>query len=213
MRKAALLYALLGLTTSSAEAVSPQPVSAVHGMVVSSQSEASAVGKRILEEGGNAIDAAVAVGYALAVTNPCCGNIGGGGFATLHLADGRNIFLNFRERAPAAATESMFLDAEGKVVPKASLEGYLAVAVPGTVLGLETLREKYGTFPRSRLLAPAINLAENGFVLSKGDADILASSAETLNRDAVASRTFLHGGKPLSAGERLVRRTWPAACG
>jgi gamma-glutamyltranspeptidase / glutathione hydrolase len=205
MRTAALVIFASMIASTPASAVSPQPVMALHGMVVSAQSEASAVGRRVLEEGGNAIDAAVAVGYALAVTNPCCGNIGGGGFASLHLADGRDIFINFREKAPAAASADMFLDANGEVVKGASLTGYLAVAVPGTVLGLETMREKYGTLPRARLMAPAIELAEKGFVLSKGDADILAGSAEAFLGDAAAQRIFLREGKPFLPGERLVQ--------
>ncbi|HXE77817.1 MAG TPA: gamma-glutamyltransferase, partial [Rhodanobacter sp.] len=106
-------------------------------MVVTAQHLASEVGLRILKDGGNAIDAAVAVGYALAVVDPCCGNIGGGGFMTLHLADGRNVFINFRERAPLRASRDMYLDAAGNVVPGLSTRGYLAVGVPGTVLGLD----------------------------------------------------------------------------
>src|SRR5689334_1428278 len=120
---------------SSAFAKHPDPVSAKNGMVVTEQHVASDVGVEILKQGGNAIDAAVAVGYALAVTNPCCGNIGGGGFATIHLADGRDVFLNFREKAPLASTEKMFLDDKGEVVENLSLKGYLAIAVPGTVMG------------------------------------------------------------------------------
>ena len=139
---------VLAIGSHDVFAVSRQPVTAVNGMVVTSQRDATEVGVQILRQGGNAIDAAVAVGYALAVTNPCCGNIGGGGFATIHLSDGQDIFLNFRERAPAAATETMYLDAKGEVVPDLSLKGYLAVAVPGSVLGLDTMLQKYGTMPR-----------------------------------------------------------------
>src|SRR3984885_14964467 len=117
------------------------------GMVVTAQHLASDAGAGILRQGGNAVDAAIAVGYALAVTHPCCGNLGGGGFMTIHLADGQNTFINFRERAPLAARADMFLDAQGKVVGSRSLDGYLAVGVPGTVMGLETAREKYGTLP------------------------------------------------------------------
>src|ERR1035437_2238558 len=114
-------------------AASPPAVEAKNGMVVSSQHLASRVGFDILKMGGNAVDAAVAVGYAQAVVNPCCGNIGGGGFMTIHLADGRDTFINFREKAPAASTANMYLDASGKVVKNASLLGTLAVGVPGTV--------------------------------------------------------------------------------
>jgi gamma-glutamyltranspeptidase/glutathione hydrolase len=189
----------------AAHAVTREPVAAEHGMVVSSQRDASEVGKQILEQGGNAVDAAVAVGYALAVTNPCCGNIGGGGFATLHLADGRDLFINFREKAPAAANESMYLDAKGEIIAGLSLKGYLAVAVPGTVLGLETMRQKYGTLSREALMAPATKLAEQGFVLGKGDADILAASAKHFSGAPNVAAIFLHDGKPWRAGERFVQ--------
>ncbi|HQX85080.1 MAG TPA: gamma-glutamyltransferase, partial [Aestuariivirga sp.] len=164
--------------SSAVWAVTRQPVAAENGMVVTSQHLASKVGVEILKQGGNAVDAAVAVGYALAVANPCCGNIGGGGFATLHLADGRGIFINFREKAPLAATQTMYLDAAGEVVPDLSLKGYLAVGVPGSVLGLDTLLQKFGTMSRAAVMAPAIRLAEEGFVLSQGDADILAISTK-----------------------------------
>ena len=139
---------MLALGNVSVQAASLPAVEAKNGMVVTSQHLASKVGVDILKMGGNAIDAAVAVGYAQAVVNPCCGNIGGGGFMTIHLADGRDTFINFREKAPAAATANMYLDAEGNVVKNASLLGYLAVGVPGTVLGLDTAQRKYGKLTR-----------------------------------------------------------------
>ncbi|HEY5083739.1 MAG TPA: gamma-glutamyltransferase, partial [Rhizomicrobium sp.] len=108
----------------------PPPVEAADGMAVSSQRDASKAGAEILAAGGNAVDAAVAVGYALAVVHPCCGNIGGGGFATIHLANGKNTFINFREKAPAAASANMYLDADGNVVPGLSIHGYKAIGVP-----------------------------------------------------------------------------------
>ena len=114
-----LVVALALLAAGAAGAAPPRAVEARHGMVVTSQHIASAVGAGILAAGGNAIDAAVAVGYALAVVEPCCGNIGGGGFMTLHLADGRDTFINFRETAPAAATAGMYLDPAGKPIPDA----------------------------------------------------------------------------------------------
>ena len=135
-----------------------------NGMVVTAQHLATDVGAAVLRQGGNAVDAAVAVGYALAVTHPCCGNLGGGGFMTIHLADGRNTFINFREKAPLAAHADMFLDATGNPVGDKSLNGYLAVGVPGSVLGLETARREYGTLPRAVLMAPAIRLARDGFI-------------------------------------------------
>ena len=118
------------------------------GMVVTAQHLATRVGVDVLKDGGNAVDAAVAVGYALAVVYPAAGNLGGGGFMTLHLADGRETFLDFREKAPLAATPDMYLGPDGQVVPGRSTRGHLAVAVPGTVSGLELARSRYGTRPR-----------------------------------------------------------------
>src|SRR5690606_1728277 len=134
-----LSAAMVAGAAGGALAVSPPPVKASNGMVVTSQRLASEAGVEVLRQGGNAIDAAVAVGYALAVVHPCCGNIGGGGFATIRLADGTETFFNFRETAPAAATADMYLDAAGEPVPGLSTVGYKAVAVPGTVLGLEAM--------------------------------------------------------------------------
>ena len=196
----------LVLFGGSGQAATRPPVTYQNGMVVTSQRLASEVGADILRNGGNAVDAAVAVGYALAVVNPCCGNIGGGGFATLHLADGRDIFLNFRERAPLAATETMYLDASGQVIENASLKGYKAVAVPGTVLGLDTLLSRYGTMTRASVMAPAIRLAAEGFVLDQGDADILARAGDDLAREPAAAAIFLKDGKLLGAGDRLIQK-------
>src|SRR5215468_10344346 len=118
-----------------------------------------------------AVEAEAAVGYALAVVDPCCGNIGGGGFMTIHLADGRETFINFRETAPAAASTGMYLDGDGRPIDELSRYGYRAVAVPGTVLGLDRAAVKYGLLPRATLMAPAIGLARDGFVLSPADTD------------------------------------------
>jgi gamma-glutamyltranspeptidase/glutathione hydrolase len=189
-----------------ARAFMGQPVTAENGMVVTSQKIASDIGADILKQGGNAVDAAVAVGYALAVVHPCCGNLGGGGFATLHLADGRDVFLNFRERAPYAATETMYLDDKGEVIKGASLKGYLAVGVPGTVMGLDTLLTKYGTLPREVVMAPAIRLAEEGYVLDQGDTDILARGTEAFTAEPNVAAIFLKDGKPYQAGDRLVQK-------
>ncbi len=206
------LLALMCLSPApDTEAESRPPVTAENGMVVTSQRLASEMGAEILRNGGNAIDAAAAVGYALAVVNPCCGNIGGGGFATLHLADGRDIFLNFRERAPLAATATMYLDAKGEVIEGASLKGYKAVAVPGTVLGLDTLLARYGTLPRATVMAPAIRLAAEGFVLDQGDADILARGSADLAAEPNATTLFLRDGKPLAAGDRLIQKDLAAS--
>jgi gamma-glutamyltranspeptidase/glutathione hydrolase len=190
--------------TGGAEAASPSAVEAEHGMVVSAQHYASEVGAGILAQGGNAIDAAVAVGYALAVVDPCCGNIGGGGFMTIHLKDGRDTFINFRETAPAAATAAMYLDASGQPVNELSRSGYLAAGVPGTVTGLERAAQEYGRLARRVLLEPAINLARDGFVLGRADAEIL--DGKRFAKDPVATRIFLRSdGSRFQAGDRLVQ--------
>jgi gamma-glutamyltranspeptidase/glutathione hydrolase len=183
-----------------------KPVIARHGMVVSSQHLATVVGVDILEQGGNAIDAAVAVGYAEAVVHPCCGNIGGGGFMTIHLEDGRDLFLNFREKAPLKATPTLFQDAAGTVVPSRSTDSYLGVGVPGTVMGLDTALAKYGTLSLKQVMAPAIELARDGYVLRQGDVDILNDSAGDFARYPNVAAIFLNHGQPYVAGERLVQK-------
>jgi gamma-glutamyltranspeptidase/glutathione hydrolase len=200
------LLALLALfVTGTAAAAAKPALEAAHGMVVSAQHLASDVGVEILKQGGNAIDAAVAVGYAEAVTNPCCGNIGGGGFMVIHLAKSQaNVFLNFRETAPLAATADMYLGADGNPVRGASIDGYRAVAVPGTVLGLETALQRYGSLPRARVMAPAIRLAREGFILTRGDTDIIDAGARRFRKDPEAAQVFLHAdGSAYQPGERL----------
>ncbi|WP_227745162.1 gamma-glutamyltransferase [Hafnia paralvei] len=189
-----------------AYAASMPAVEAKNGMVVSSQHLASQVGVDILKMGGNAIDAAVAVGYAQAVVNPCCGNIGGGGFMTIHLANGENTFINFRETAPAAASANMYLDEKGAVKKGASLYGYLASGVPGTVLGLDTAQRKYGKLTRQQVIAPAIKLAREGFILNRGDTDILDTTIAKFRDDPEAARIFLRkDGEPFQPGDRLIQ--------
>ena len=140
-----------------------RPVAAEKAMVVTAQHLATEVGVNVLKRGGSAVDAAVAVGYALAVVYPAAGNLGGGGFMTIRFADGRKTFLDFRETAPHAARPDMYLDKDGNVVSGLSTIGWLAVGVPGTVSGLEYARKKYGTMTRAALIGPAIELAEDGF--------------------------------------------------
>src|SRR4051794_26571007 len=191
---------------ASAFAASPAPAKGENGMVVTAQHLASEVGVEVLKKGGNAVDAAVAVGYALAVVYPNAGNIGGGGFMTIRLKDGKSAFLDFRERAPLAATKTMYLDKDGNPVKRASLDGYLAVGVPGSVAGFEMARQKYGAFSRQDLMAPAIRYATDGFILNQGDAASLAGSADRLAKDPAAKAIFLKpDGKPYGIGERLVQ--------
>lgn len=196
----------LGCALSSTLA-SPKPVEGRNGVVTSSQRYASEVGLQILKAGGNAIDAAAAVGYALAVVDPCCGNLGGGGFMTIHLAEGKNTFINFREQAPLAATRDLYLDKNGEVVPKLSTTGYLAVGVPGTVLGLDRALAKYGTMSRRRVMSPAINLAERGYVLQQGDVDTLSFGTKSFATQPNVAAIFLKNSKtPYQVGERLVQK-------
>jgi len=203
----AILAAIsLYLAPLPAFAASPAPVEAEHGMVVTAQHLATDVGVDVLKSGGNAVDAAVAVGYALAVVYPTAGNLGGGGFMTIRMKDGKTTFLDFRERAPLAATKTMYLDAKGDIVPRASLDGYLAVGTPGSVMGFETAREKYGTRKREELIAPALKYAKEGFTLEQGDAAAFASSAKRLAKDEEAAKIFLKaGGSPYASGEKLVQ--------
>jgi len=212
MRKglAILVSALLAVSSlyhgsSPGQAASVPPVEAKSGMVASAQHLASKVGVQVLKDGGNAIDAAVAMGYALAVVHPCCGNIGGGGFMTIHLANGRDTFINFREKAPLAATRNMYLDKKGNVVPGLSTLGYLSVGVPGTVLGLDTALREYGSMTRAQAMAPAIRLAEQGYTLDAGDAALLDSASSEFGKQRNVSAIFLHNGKPYQAGERLTQ--------
>lgn len=203
----ALLATALSCALFNVHAASQAPVGAENGMVVSAQHLASKVGVDVLKAGGNAVDAAVAVGYALAVVYPAAGNIGGGGFMTIQLADGRKTFLDFREKAPLAATANMYLDKDGNVIKGASTTGYLAVGVPGSVSGMEYAREKYGTKTRQQLLAPAITLADKGFVLDQGDVDMLWTSTKDFEKDrANSGAIFLNKGQPFQPGERLVQK-------
>ena len=195
--------ALLGV----AQAASVAPVAAENGMVVTAQHLATEVGVDVLRRGGNAVDAAVAVGYALAVVYPAAGNLGGGGFMTLQLGDGRKTFLDFREKAPLAATANMYLDAAGNVVKRSTTTGHLAVGVPGTVSGLDMALAKYGTMKRADLIAPAIRFAEEGFVLDAGDAAMFATATEAFKVDPATTAIFLKpGGQAYVAGDRLIQK-------
>ncbi len=215
MFAAAALSAAAGLALAQGAPVSQGPpippataVLAHNGMVVAQESRAARIGVDILKRGGNAVDAAVAVGFALAVTYPRAGNIGGGGFMVIHLAkDNRNVAIDYRETAPAAATPTMFLDAKGNPDPKKSRESGLGVGVPGTVAGLALAQAKYGSGKLSLadLIAPAIDLAQNGFPVADDIADSLPAAREKLARWPASAAIFLHDGAPLHDGDRLVQ--------
>src|ERR1700722_18603529 len=198
------VWLLLG--SPAADAASARPVAAEKGMVVTAQHLATHVGVDILKRGGSAIDAAVAVGYALAVVYPAAGNLGGGGFMTIRFADGRKTFLDFREKAPRAASRGMYLDKDGNVIKGLTTLGWLAAGVPGTVSGLEYARKKYGTMTRAVLIEPAIELAEDGFILEQGDVDMLASATDDFKKFPATAGIFLNKGTPFVAGQRLVQR-------
>ncbi|MFS2206193.1 gamma-glutamyltransferase [Variovorax sp. Varisp36] len=204
--RAAVAAVLALAAAGAANAASVAPVASEHGMVVSAQHLASKVGVDVLKRGGNAVDAAVAVGYALAVVYPAAGNLGGGGFMTVQLADGRKTFLDFREKAPLTATANMYLDKDGNVIKGLSTNGHLAVGVPGSVSGMEYAREKYGTMKRADLIAPSIQLADKGFALEQGDIDMLLTATNDFKKDPVSGAIFLNKGEPFAVGQKLVQK-------
>ena len=182
-----------------------QPVRARHGMVVTREFHATDVGLDVLKSGGNAVDAAVAVGFVLAVTHPAAGNIGGGGFMLVRMADGRTTFLDFRERAPAAASRDMYLDSAGNPT-EASTVGYRASGVPGTVRGLEYAWKKFGSKPWAGLVQPAVELAAKGFPISYAQAQSFRARAGGLSRFPETKRIFLGDGNFHEAGDVLTQR-------
>jgi gamma-glutamyltranspeptidase/glutathione hydrolase len=171
------------------------PVAAQHGIVASTEPQASGVGLEMLRAGGNAVDAAVAVGFALAVTHPAAGNIGGGGFMLIRLASGEAVVVDYREEAPAAASATMYLDARGELVPGSSTVGARAVGVPGTVAGLALAEQKYGKLGLARVLKPAIRLARRGFPVSYSFSESLSSARPLLSRFDESRRIFLRAGR------------------
>ena len=181
-----------------------QPVVAEHGMVAAQEKIAAQVGADILKAGGNAIDAAVAVGFALAVTHPQAGNLGGGGFMLISLADGRKVAIDYRETAPAAATRDMFLDSNGAVDREKARYSRASAAVPGTVAGLLHALDHYGTMSREQVMAPAIKLAQDGFPVPYGLAYAFAKTSERLSADKSTADYFQHEyGEPYRMGEIL----------
>lgn len=183
-------------------AAAHDPVRAKNGMVVSSSELASKVGLQILKKGGNAVDAAVATGFALAVTHPSAGNIGGGGFMVIHLSDGRNISIDYREKAPLKAFEDMYLDKNGNFLPELSTKGATASGVPGSVAGLLYALEHYGTMKLADVIQPAINLAEDGFPLNYSLANSLRYNLErNFSKYESSKKKFSKNGKPYKEGE------------
>jgi gamma-glutamyltranspeptidase / glutathione hydrolase len=189
------------LATALPAALALEPVAAKHGMVVSSESHASQAGVEVLREGGNAVDAAVAVGFALAVTYPFAGNIGGGGYMLIRMANSDSAVVDYREEAPGAATRSMYVNAEGEVIPGASTVGALSAGVPGTVAGLALAEQKYGKLGLARVMAPAIHLAADGFPVSYALAQGLRGDSAKLGKFDASREIFLRDGNYYQAGE------------
>ncbi len=211
----ALLFSAFALAQSGPQLASTrqvippaQGILAHNGMVVAQESRAARIGVEILDRGGNAVDAAVATGFALAVTYPRAGNLGGGGFMVIHLAkENKDIAIDYRESAPAAASDTMFLDPQGNPDPLKSRDSGLAIGVPGTVAGLALAHEKYGSgrLTLAELLAPAIRLAQQGFPVEDDTADSLPVAHERLGRWASTRSIFFNGDAPLREGDRLIQ--------
>src|ERR1700675_4938967 len=196
------LCALLAATV----AVAPlRPAHAPHAIVASVHELASRAGVELLRSGGNAVDAAVATGFALAVVHPQAGNLGGGGFLLLRNATGETHFIDFREKAPAAATEKMYLDAQGNVIPDSSKDssvvGYRSIGVPGSVAGLVYAEKKYGKLSLEKVIAPAIKLAHDGFPLAYEDTQDLRKD-EYLAQFPESRRIFPRDGIYYRSEER-----------
>jgi gamma-glutamyltranspeptidase/glutathione hydrolase len=184
----------------------PDMATAATAMVVADEPFAAHAGLEILRQGGNAVDAAVAVAFALAVTDPRAGNLGGGGFMLIRMADGTAVVVDYRETAPAAARWDMYLDKNGNLIPNASTQGWRAAAIPGTVAGLDLALRTHGTFSLSQVLAPAIRLAEDGFQVGEKLARDLDKEAPRLSRDPESRRLLLRNGNRFRAGEIMKQK-------
>jgi gamma-glutamyltranspeptidase/glutathione hydrolase len=201
-RNLLVLAALAALLTTTLAAAPLRPTHAPHAIVASVHELASRAGAEVMQAGGNAVDAAVATGFALAVVHPQAGNLGGGGFLLLRTSTGETHFIDFREKAPAAATENMYLDAHGNVIENLSIVGYKSVGVPGSVAGLVYAEKKYGKLSLEKVMAPAIKLARDGFPLAYEDARDLMTD-EHLSRFPESRRIFQRDGKFYQPGEIL----------
>ncbi len=196
-----LLPAILVISSLHASAAPARPAHAPKAMVASVQADATNAGNEIMKAGGNAVDAAVAVGFALAVTHPEAGNLGGGGFLLVRFAKGDVHFLDYREKAPAKATRDMYLDSQGNVIPDSSLVGYKASGVPGSVAGMVYAQKKWGKLSLARVMQPAIKLARDGFALSYEDAQSFKD--EDLAKFPESRRIFQRNGNYYQPGEIL----------
>ena len=202
-----LCVILFGITHINAASYVPIKDREGSGLAMTSSPYANAIGKAVLDSGGNAIDAAVAVSYALAVTHPAAGNIGGGGFALIHLANGEDIALDFREVAPKAASRDMFLDSRGEVIPNAAVTGYLSVGVPGSVKGMSAMLDKYGTKTLSELLEPAVMLAEKGFMVTQRQQETMQEVQSDFAKFEASSKYFLkENGEVYKDGDILIQK-------
>ncbi|HOV19623.1 MAG TPA: gamma-glutamyltransferase, partial [Ottowia sp.] len=183
------------------------PVVARHGMVATEQELASKIGLDVLKSGGNAVDAAVAIGFALAVALPNAGNVGGGGFMMVYDAKtAKTVAVDFREVGPAAASRDMYLDASGKVIDGKSLYTHYAIGVPGTVAGMTHALQKWGTQPLTKLLRPSIELAEKGYPVSETLAKVLQQETKNMGKWPATKAIYWRNGAPLKAGDRLVQK-------
>jgi len=199
------LSLIISLTLQFACTKTPQPVTAKNGMVVSTSSYASKVGVDILKKGGNAIDAAVAVGFALAVTYPSAGNIGGGGFMVIHFKDGENTTIDFREKAPLSADKDMYLNEAGEFLPELSQEGTTSAGVPGSVSGLIYALKKYGTLPLTEIIQPAIDLAKNGWKLEERDARYFNENLPRFEKYPSSLKVFSKDGESYREGDLFTQ--------
>ena len=195
------LFALLSSSHVRPAAASVTPVRARHGMVASSNEIASKVGVEILKRGGNAVDAAVAVGLAMAVTFPGAGNIGGGGFMVLRMTDGKTAAIDYRELRPRLHHRDMYVDKNGNLIPNASTVGYRSAGVPGTVAGFALALQKYGTMKWRDVIEPALKLAVEGFTVSSSFSEELRKNSKLLGQFPASRRIFLKEGNFYNEGE------------
>lgn len=202
---ASVFFLFFIMVSAAAYAANPSPVIGHQGVVASRSMLASEVGVEIMRQGGNAVDAAVAVGFALSVTYPSAGNLGGGGFMVLHLEDGKTYALDFRETAPAAARTDMYLDQKGDVIKGLSTRGHLSSGVPGSVAGLLDVLERFGNLDRKKVIEPAIRLARDGFVLPLDLAEQFSNKLPDMASYPASMKKFSKNGKAYSAGDKWTQ--------